>query len=71
LTLAAVGLAIGFAVAYFGATLLTRILFQVSPRDPGTFALQAVVLAAACALAAWLPARRASRVDPVTALRVE
>ena len=71
LTLAALGLAIGLAVAYFGATLMSRILFQVSPRDPGTFVLQAVVLAAACGLAAYLPARRASRVDPVTALRVE
>ncbi len=71
LTLAALGLGIGLAVAYFGAALMSRILFQVSPHDPGTFAMQAVVLAAACGLAAYLPARRASQVDPVTALRVE
>jgi predicted permease len=71
LTLAVLGLGIGFAAAYFGATLMRRILFQVSPHDPGTFVMQAVVLAAACALAAYLPARRASRVDPVTALRAE
>jgi predicted permease len=71
LTLAALGLGIGLAVAYFGATLMSRILFQTSPHDPATFGLQAAVLAAACGLAAYLPARRASRVDPVTALRVE
>jgi putative ABC transport system permease protein len=71
LRLAGLGLGLGLAAAYFGATLMSRILFQVSPRDPGTFAVQAVVLAAACGLAAYLPARRASRVDPVTALRME
>jgi ABC-type antimicrobial peptide transport system permease subunit len=71
LTLAVLGLGLGFVAAYFGATLMRRILFQVSPHDPGTFVMQAVVLAAACALAAYLPARRASRVDPVTALRAE
>ena len=71
LALAAIGLAIGLGVAYWGATLMTKILFQVSPHNLRTFVAQAGVLAVACALAAYLPARRASRVDPVTALRVE
>jgi ABC-type antimicrobial peptide transport system permease subunit len=71
LTLALTGLAIGFAVSFLGATLLERLLFQVSPHDPRPFVLQAAVLLVAGLVAAYLPARRASRVDPVAALRME
>jgi len=46
-------------------------LFGVSPTDPLTFAAVAAIILAAAALASWLPARRASRMDPVSALRVE
>jgi hypothetical protein len=46
-------------------------LFGVTPGDPAMFSLAAVVLAAAAFGAAWLPARRASQVDPMVALRHE
>jgi predicted permease len=58
-----------------GALVLTRfmrgILYNVAPTDPATFAAVAVALLAASALASWLPARRAARVDPSVALRAE
>ena len=50
---------------------IASFLFQTTPTDPGTFAAVAVTLAVTGCLAAWVPARRAARVDPVTALRVE
>jgi ABC-type lipoprotein release transport system permease subunit len=46
-------------------------LYQVSPLDPVVFVLAPALLAAAAAIASWLPARRATRVAPVTALRME
>jgi len=69
--LAAAGGAIGIA----GALLLTRylqtLLYQVSATDPAVIALAACVLGAVALAAAWLPARRATRVDPAAALRGE
>jgi predicted permease len=67
----AIGLSIGAAGALLLTGLATRILFGVTPNDPGVFAVAALVLAAAAMLAGWLPARRASRVDPLVALRHE
>jgi ABC-type lipoprotein release transport system permease subunit len=58
-------------VAFWGTTLLDRLLFQVGAHDVSTFALQAGILAVVSAVAAYLPARRASQVDPMTALRTE
>ena len=71
LGVAGLGLAIGIAVAYWGATLLDRLLFHVDGHDLSTFAAQAGILGVVCAVAAYLPARRASQVDPMTALRTE
>jgi hypothetical protein len=48
-----------------------RILFGLAPTEPGVFVVAASVLACAAILAAWLPVRRASRVDPLVALRDE
>ena len=73
LVLAAVGAAIGAAASWMATRLLlsTRLLFQVAPRDPLTLALVPAVLLAAAVAACWGPARRATRVDPVIALRYE
>jgi putative ABC transport system permease protein len=66
---------IGAALGVFGAFATTRILakllFEVKPADPLTFAGVSTVLAAVALLASWLPARRASRIDPMEALRYE
>ena len=50
---------------------LSGLLFDVTPFDPLTYALAAAVLAGTGFVAAYLPARRAARIDPITALRVE
>lgn len=71
LGLAAVGVAIGLLLAWLAAGTLASVLYEVDPGDPAAFAVVPVVLGAVAALAAWLPARRASRVDPVEALRAE
>jgi predicted permease len=71
LGVAGLGLTIGVAVAFWGTSLLDRLLFRVGGHDLSTFAVQAGILAIVCALAAYLPARRASQVDPITALRTE
>jgi putative ABC transport system permease protein len=65
------GLAVGFVAALALSRLLTKMLFGVSPHDPRTFVVVAVVLMAVALLASYLPARRATRVDPLTALRAE
>lgn len=66
---------LGLAVGGLGALWLTRFLsgelYGVSRLDPATFTLVPVFLLAAAALAAWLPARHAARISPVTALRAE
>ena len=67
--------AAGIVSGAFGAILLTRVmtglLFNVKPGDPLTFAAVAVVLALVAASASYIPGRRATRVDPVIALRAE
>jgi putative ABC transport system permease protein len=69
LTLA--GLVIGGVAAFWLSRLMSSILFGVSPRDPLAFIAAATTLGAVSLVAALLPARRATRVDPVAALRVE
>jgi putative ABC transport system permease protein len=71
LTLALVGVAIGGAVSLVATRTLERLVFGVSTTDPGVFAFVAVVLTAVAAAAAAVPALRASRVDPIVALRSE
>ena len=68
---AGIGVAIGLAVALAGARVLESQLYGVSTRDPLTFAGIALLLALVALLAAFLPARRAAAVDPMTALRSE
>jgi ABC-type antimicrobial peptide transport system permease subunit len=67
----AVGVVTGFAAAIAVSRLLRSELFGATPFDPAVFAATAIVLAAAGALATFIPARRAARIDPTTALREE
>jgi predicted permease len=67
----AIGIALGLLVAYLSAPVLNTFLFQTAPRDPVAFGSAAIALAVAGLLAAWMPARRAARVNPVEALRAE
>jgi putative ABC transport system permease protein len=71
LLLAAAGVALGVAGALAVTRVLTRFLFDVKPTDPATFAMVAAVLVAVALFAGLLPARRATRVDPLVALRWE
>jgi ABC-type antimicrobial peptide transport system permease subunit len=63
------GVVVGGALAWWASSLVSTLLFGLGPRDPSTFAMAIGVLAAAGALAGWLPARRAARIDPVRVLR--
>jgi predicted permease len=67
----AVGLAVGIAAALAAGRILSSLLFQVSPKDPMTIAAVAIVLLLVSAAAALLPARPATQVDPMKALRFE
>jgi ABC-type antimicrobial peptide transport system permease subunit len=71
MTLVAVGLAVGLALALALSRVLGSLLYEVSAWDPATFAAVAVVLLAIALVASWIPARRATRVDPLAALRYE
>ncbi len=71
LLLAAAGLAISVPVALGGFRLVKSLLFETKPHDPGTLALAGAVLLGAAILAGYVPARRASRIDPLVALRHE
>jgi putative ABC transport system permease protein len=67
--LIAAGLGLGLAGSLSAARFLEALLFHLEPRDPVTFGGAAAVLVAVGLLAAWLPAYRAARLDPVTVLR--
>ncbi|HEV1993187.1 MAG TPA: ABC transporter permease [Candidatus Acidoferrum sp.] len=66
-----IGMGIGLPVAFVLATFLSSLLFGVKAADPVAFIVLPLVLAAVATLASYLPARRAVRVDPITALRYE
>ena len=67
--LAAAGVAIGMAAALAVTSAMEKLLFGVTPRDPLTLICVAVLLASAALGASWIPARRASRADPLTTMR--
>ncbi len=67
--LAGLGIAIGIAVALGVTRMMSSFLYEVRPTDPATFAAVCVILLSVAALACYLPARRATRVDPLVALR--
>jgi predicted permease len=71
LLLATVGLGISVPAALSASRLVKSFLFETQPNDPGTLALAGVVLLSAAILAGYAPARRASRIDPLAALRHE
>ena len=71
LLLAAVGLVISVPAALGASQLVKSFLFGTRPNDPGTLALAGVILLSAAILAGYAPARRASRIDPLVALRHE
>ena len=70
LRLTIAGIALGGVTALLLTDLMGNLLYKVSPRDPAAFGLALIVLLAVTLLACFLPARRATRVDPVQALRV-
>jgi predicted permease len=69
--ISAAGIVVGLLLALVAGRLITRVLFNVSPNDPLTLTAVVLVFLAAAALAAYVPARRATKVDPMVALRHE
>ena len=71
LRLSSIGLLIGLAGAFGVTRLMSAVLYHVSPTDAYTFTLISVLLFGVAAIACYVPARRASSVDPTKALRYE
>jgi len=71
MTLVVIGVLLGLAGAFTLSRVLSSLLFEVTAKDPATYAVVAVLLALVALLACYLPARRATRVDPLVALRYE
>jgi putative ABC transport system permease protein len=65
------GIALGLIASILITRILSNMLFAVSPRDPQTFFAVGLVLAGVALIASYVPARRATRVDPMVALRYE
>ena len=68
--LVALGIAIGTGASVWASRFVASFLYGFEPSDPGTFVLAALVLSLVAAAAGWLPARRASRIDPAVVLRL-
>jgi ABC-type antimicrobial peptide transport system permease subunit len=71
MSLTAVGLAVGLALALSLTRIFASMLYQVQPTDPATFLGMTTALAGIAFLASYLPARRAARVDPLRSLKRE
>lgn len=71
LVLVAIGFAVGIPLLFAAGRLVAGLLFGVSPTDPPTVAATTLLMLCVAALAAYIPARRAPRVDPTVALRQE
>ena len=71
MSLALIGIAIGLAGAFLLTSLMRSLLFGVTPTDAFTFAIVAGILFVVALLACYIPARRATKVDPLIALRYE
>jgi putative ABC transport system permease protein len=71
MVLGLIGVAIGLAASFGLTRLLTTLLFEIDARDKTTFALVSLVLLAITLLACYIPARRATKVNPLVALRYE
>jgi putative ABC transport system permease protein len=69
--LAGAGLMVGLAAAVAGTRLLTSLLFQVRPTDPEVYVAVALLLGVVMLAASYIPASRAARIDPLTAIRQE
>jgi putative ABC transport system permease protein len=71
LVLALSGVVVGLGLALALGRLVQSQLYEVSPRDPGIFVVVAIVLGVVAVVSSYLPARRATRVDPIVVLRME
>jgi ABC-type antimicrobial peptide transport system permease subunit len=71
MSLTLIGVALGLAMALALTRIMQNLLFEVSATDPATFALIALLLLSVALIASYIPARRATKVDPLIALRSE